>query len=575
MSNSPQSFFTTSASSDSSQDNASGKEIMNDENTTTDTADTTASSAVAVEEKAAETPAADATPAHAAAESATSAPEATTDETPAAEASTEQAAPADTPEQAAAQETPAADAKPAVAAAPDAAKPAAVPSPAAIKPAAPSPTAVKPAAVPEVSTEELAARGREHGRATEEGVVFVKEGDTEREIGSYPGAREDEALAYFVRKYDEMLGQLDLAEQRLELPEPPLKEVSKALKIMEPAVVAGNVLGDVMKLRSRFAALETALTDKRKEMELRRAEAKKTATVERTEIVAKAEALAKEATDTPQRIHWRNSAQTMKDLFEQWRTHQKSLRLDKPVEDELWERFRLARNSFDKLRREHFADMTKKHDEVKAKKRALIERAEKLSTSTEWGPTSGAYRELMNEWKAAGRAGRKDDNALWDEFRAAQDKFFNARNAASAEQDKEFSANLVKKEALLEEAEKLLPIKDVKAAKRAMRDIGERWEAAGKVPRADMSRVEGRLRKVEQAIREIEDAKWKRSNPERKARAEGLLGQLQDAVEKLEKKIEKAEAAGDKNKVKSLKADLEGKQALLTQMEKTAADFGA
>lgn len=565
MSNSPQSFFTTSAPSNSSDDNASGKEIMNDESTTTDTTDTTASGAVAVEEKTADTPAVETTAADVSAEATAASSETAAETAPATEA------PAVTAEQTGNEETPAADTKPAEAAA----KPAAVPSPAAIKPATPSPTAAKPAAAPEVSTEELAARGREHGRATEEGVVFVKEGDAEREIGSYPGAREDEALAYFVRKYDEMLGQLDLAEQRLELPDPPLKEVSKALKIMEPAVVAGNVLGDVMKLRSRFAALETALTDKRKEMELRRAEAKKTATVERTAIVEKAEALAKEATDTPQRIHWRNSAQTMKDLFEQWRTHQKSLRLDKPVEDQLWERFRLARNSFDKLRREHFADMTKKHDEVKAKKRALIERAEKLSTSTDWGPTSGAYRELMNEWKAAGRAGRKDDNALWDEFRAAQDKFFNARNEASAEQDKEFSANLVKKEALLEEAEKLLPIKDVKAAKRAMRDIGERWEAAGKVPRADMSRVEGRLRKVEQAIREIEDAKWKRSNPERKARAEGLLGQLQDAVEKLEKKIEKAESAGDKNKVKSLKADLEGKQALLTQMEKTAADFGA
>ena len=125
----------------------------------------------------------------------------------------------------------------------------------------------------------------------------------------------------------------------------------------------------------------------------------------------------------------------------------------------------------------------------------------------------------MRQWKAAGPAPRGVDDRLWKRFRAAQDQFFGARDAANAALDQEFAANAEKKEALLVEAEALLPVTDLRAAKESFRDIAERWDAAGKVPRDRMKEPEGRIRKVEQAIRGVEDDQWRWSNLEARARA--------------------------------------------------------
>ncbi len=109
-------------------------------------------------------------------------------------------------------------------------------------------------------------------------------------------------------------------------------------------------------------------------------------------------------------------------------------------------------------------------------------------------PPAAAFRDLLTEWKAAGRAAKDVDDALWHRFKAAQDTFFAARNAASAERDAEFRANAEAKEALLAEAEKL-DTSDLDAARAALRAIGDKWDAIGKVPRersADLERTAAR-----------------------------------------------------------------------------------
>ena len=118
-------------------------------------------------------------------------------------------------------------------------------------------------------------------------------------------------------------------------------------------------------------------------------------------------------------------------------------------------------------------------------------------------------------------------------------RFFGAREAANAEQDREFAANAEKKKELLVEAEALLPVTDLDAAKRAFRGIAERWDAAGKVPRDQMKTLEGRIRKVEQAIRSVEDDQWRRSDPEKSARADDMLGQLERAIAEIEAKLDR------------------------------------
>jgi hypothetical protein len=206
-------------------------------------------------------------------------------------------------------------------------------------------------------------------------------------------------------------------------------------------------------------------------------------------------------------------------------------------------------------------------------KEKLIVEAEELSSSTDWGPTSGKYRDLMARWKAAGSAPRNVEDKLWKRFRAAQDVFFAARDEANAALDQEYEQNAVVKEAILAEAEKLLPITDLDAARRAWHDIADRWEAAGKVPRGRVNEMEGRLRKVEQAVRAAGEQAWERSDPEKSARADDMIGKLQKAIDDTRADLEAAEKAGDTKKIEALRDDLASRESFLETAQKAQADF--
>ena len=206
-------------------------------------------------------------------------------------------------------------------------------------------------------------------------------------------------------------------------------------------------------------------------------------------------------------------------------------------------------------------------------KERLATEAEGLAESTDWGPTAGRFRDLMRQWKAAGPAPRDVDEKLWQRFRGAQDTFFGARDAAQAEQDQEFAANADVKEKLLVEAEALVPVRDLDAAKRSFRDIGERWEAAGKVPRDRIKELEGRLRKVEQQIRTAEDEQWKRTDPEKSARADDMVSKLEAAIADIEADLAAARAAGDDKRVADLEDNLASRRSFLDMARRASADY--
>ncbi len=315
---------------------------------------------------------------------------------------------------------------------------------------------------------------------------------------------------------------------------------------------------------ARLDALGPVIEAQREERKAERA-AKVAESRQRKEgIVAEAEKLA-DCND------WRNGANRLRDLLEEWKALP---RLDRASDDALWRRFSTARTTYTRRRKAHFAEQHEKRDAARVVKERLATEAEGLATSTDWGPTAGRYRDLMREWKAAGPAPREVDDALWKRFRGAQDTFFGARDAANAEQDKEFAANAEVKEALLVEAEALLPVTDLEAAKRAFRDIADRWDAAGKVPRDRMKELEARIRKVEQAIRGVEDEQWAKSDPEKSARADDMVGKLEAAIGDIEADLEKARANGDTKKVADLEDNLASRRQFLEMARKAAAEFG-
>lgn len=433
-------------------------------------------------------------------------------------------------------------------------------------PAAAEPGA--PAFVPDESAQTQAAAT--HGRVDEDGTVYVTDSAGERMVGQFPGVTAQEAMSLYIRRFLDLQAKVALFEARLGTADLTTKEIDSTLTKLSEEVAEPAAVGDLDGLRARVDALKGVAKARRAELEAERAAAKAVALEARTAIVEAAEKLA--ATD-PSKIQWKPAGEELRVLLDAWKDAQRNgPRLDRPNEEALWKRFSHARTSFDRERRHFFAELEKQNSGAKNAKAALVADAERLATSTDWGATAGAYRDLMTQWKNVGRANRKDDDALWVRFRAAQDAFFAARDAANAEIDAEYTKNLVVKEALLVEAEALVPVKDLAHAKTALRTLQDRWEAAGKVPRADVQRVEARMRAVETAVRDAEQAKWTRSNPETRARAEGAAAQLEAAIAGLEADLAKANAAGNARKVKEIEAALAARRSWLEQVAKAAED---
>lgn len=455
-------------------------------------------------------------------------------------------------------------------------KPSALPRPPAAKPAAnkaaapaEGPAVVAPIAPPvDPAAADEAAK---FGRVDDEGYVYVKDGDTERSVGQFPDVPEREALQLYITRYLDLVAQLRLFETRLAtVTDLGVGEIDTTLKQLREQLEEPAAVGDLPALRELLTTVEAAAAERRAAIEAERKAAKEAAVVERTKIVEEAEKLA--ATD-PAKIQWRQSGDALKKLLDDWKSAQRrGPRIDKQTEDALWKRFSAARTTFDRSKRHFFADLSKRNAEAKAAKTKLVEEAERLSDSTNWGETARAYRDLMNQWRKAGHAGRKDDDALWAKFRAAQDKFFAARNAVLEEENAEFAANLEVKRELLTEAEALVPVKDLKQARAALRSIQERWDEAGKVPRENIREVEGRLRAVVEAVRGAEQEEWQRSNPETRARAEGAAAQLEESLKQLEEELAAAEAAGDDRAAKKAREALEVRRAWMEQISQFASE---
>jgi hypothetical protein len=433
--------------------------------------------------------------------------------------------------------------------------------------AASGPVDVSTEAGPPLDPIEVAAAA-EYGRVDADGTVHVREGDGERVVGQYPGVSEEEALSLYIRRFLDLQAQVRLFGTRLSTLT--VKDLDSTLAGLTSQFENPAVVGDLDGLRAELEDLREQAAERRKEIAAEREAARAQALAERTVIVERAEEI---AGADPARVQWRQQGEELRKLLDEWKHAQKTgVRLDRPSEDALWKRFSHARSQFDRNRRQYFAELDKTHGQVKATKEQLIERAEALSGSTDWGPTAAAYRDLMDEWKRAGRASRKEDDALWARFRAAQDTFFEARNARNAETDAEFGENLKVKLAILTEAEGILPVRDLRSAKAKLRDIQDRWEAAGKVPRGDLQRVEARLRAVEEAVRDVEQREWKTSNPRVRARAEGAAAQLESAIAGLQEDLEKAKASGDARRVKDATEALEARKAWLEQVLRAADD---
>jgi tetrahydromethanopterin S-methyltransferase subunit G len=400
-----------------------------------------------------------------------------------------------------------------------------------------------------------------YGRVDEQGNVYVRTGTGERMVGRYPGSDPDEALAFFTRKYDDFDAEVRILEQRVR-GGAPAKSLQHSLRQLRERLPELAAVGDLDALQRRLDAL-TAKVDTVKVQQTQRDEAALAeAVAARTAIVEEMEALAAKPAAS---VRWKDNLDRA--IFARWQEHQKTgPRLPKATADALWKRLRDARKTVEANRREFFSHQDELHRSARSRKQQIVTEAQRLAERRE--PAIREYQALLGEWKAAGRAGSKADDELWAQFKAAGDAIFAKKHEQDAVVRSEERENLVKKQALLAEAEALLPITDLRPARSALRRIEEQWDAIGHVPHDQVRAVEQRLQTVEDAVRQVEQQRWEQTASPQQERAADLAGQLQASITELEAKAEAARAAGDEKAAAGFEAEAATKRTWLAVVAK-------
>ena len=379
------------------------------------------------------------------------------------------------------------------------------------------------------------------GRVDEDGNVFLTRGGQERQIGSWQAGTPEEGLAHYGQRYDDLVTEVELIETRLRAHPEDADSLRKSAEALKASLADAAVIGDIDAVEARLdKAIDASDTAREK--------AKEQKAQRREQAIARKEALAAEAEDLAENsTEWKAAGDRIRAILEEWR----GIRgIDRATDDELWKRYSRARDSFNRRRGSHFAELDRNRAQARKVKEELVERAEALKDSTDWGHTARAYRDLMTEWKAAGRAPREVDDKLWERFRAAQDHFFEARNAINAERDREFEANAEAKDALIAEYDSLIdPAKGLGAAKAKLRELQDKWDEIGFVPRGRVREFEDKIGSIEKRVSEAEDSRWRKTDPAQQDK----VNQFQVKADDFIKQAEAAEAKGDATKAASLR----------------------
>jgi hypothetical protein len=408
------------------------------------------------------------------------------------------------------------------------------------------------------------------GRVGEDGTVYVRTSSGEKAVGSYPGKTPDEALNYFVRKFEHLASEVALLAARIKSGAMVPSDAYAAVKKLREQVKELNGVGDLDSLAASVEQIEPLIEGHREAYEAKKAAETAAKEARRAQIIVEKEKIVTEAESLALSESWKTTGDRLKVLMDEWKA---APRLDKETDTALWKRFSSSRNKFDKRRRTHFAALEATQSVVADAKKTIVVQAEQLATSTEWVPTAKKFKSLMDQWKAAGRGKPNDDAKLWARFKASQDQFFKAKNADLEKRDTTMASNLIKREELIILIEALLPITDVKAARKAFSEHARAWEKIGMTHRDKRSALDARVSVVEKTIKEAEADIWRKSDPAAKKRAEEVVAQLTASIASYEKIAEKSAAAGNTKKANEANESAQARKVWLAEAQKSLDEF--
>lgn len=184
-------------------------------------------------------------------------------------------------------------------------------------------------------------------------------------------------------------------------------------------------------------------------------------------------------------------------LHEQWKEFGP---VAKEFRESIWERFKAATAVINRKYQGYFEGQKEKQVENLAAKQALCERVEALAakediaSSLEWNNLSKEIEDIQKEWKTIGFATKKENQRIYDRFRAACDKFFERKRLYYSGFKDSMNENLEKKLALIEKAEELKASTDWKKTTEAFIDLQKQWKEIGAVPRKKSEQLWKRFR---------------------------------------------------------------------------------
>ena len=408
------------------------------------------------------------------------------------------------------------------------------------------------------------------GRVGEDGTVYVITPTGDRAVGSYPGKSPEEALAYFVKKFEMAASEVALLAARIRSGAMVPSDAHEAVNKLRTQISDLNGVGDLANLSASLEKIPSLITEHEGAYQERKAAQSAEKEARKNEAAAVKEKIVAEAETLIDSVAWKVTTARLKVLLEEWK---KAPRLDKKIDAALWKRFSSSRNKFDKRRRTHFASLDSEHKKVASTKELIVKEAEALANSKDWLGTANKYKSLMDQWKASGRGKKSTDTALWTRFKSAQDTFFTAKNADMAKRKGSMVENLAKREAMIVEFESLLPITDFKSAKKKFYDLMGKWQKIGMTDRKKRSAFDARIKKVEDEISDLERNHQRKSDPSAKAQANKVVQGLAEAIENYEKQAAKAEAAGQTAKAMVAREAAAARRAWLEQAEKGLTEF--
>lgn len=228
---------------------------------------------------------------------------------------------------------------------------------------------------------------------------------------------------------------------------------------------------------TRFKAASTVINKRHQQHfeELRSKEEENL--VRKTALCEKVEAIAAE--ENKGSGDWENHTQQIMEIQAEWKTIGFA---PQKMNVKIFERFRAACDDFFGRKAMYFRNLKDTFKINAEKKRALVEKAQAMQDSTDWKSTSDKFIALQKEWKTIGMVPKKLGDQLWEDFLAACNHFFEARNVATSGQRNEEHVNLERKREIIAKLKALAESENADEANSGLQQLAEEYKSVGHVP---------------------------------------------------------------------------------------------